>query len=614
MCGFTGYINKGKKEEKNKIIKAMADSIKHRGPDGEGYYVDDEIAMGFRRLSIIDLKGGDQPLYNEDKSLVINFNGEIYNFKEIKEDLIKKGHIFKTKCDTEVIVHGYEEYGHDIVKKLRGMFGFVIWDNNKKELFGARDPFGIKPFYYYKKNDVFMYSSEIKSFLHNPLFDKELNKKSLKNYLVFQYDALNETFFKNVYKLDPGHYIVYKDGKVTINKYFDIKYKNDIENLEEIVDGINDIMENSIKYHQISDVEVGSFLSSGVDSSYIVSNAKPEKTYTVGFEGEGGFNEIKDAQELSKILGIKNKSELITPDMFFDAVPKVQYYSDEPHANLSAVPLYYLARLAAKDVKVVLSGEGADELFGGYSLYNVPKEYEKYNKLPFFIRRFLRAIVTPLPNFKGRHFLINGGSKLIDSYIGQAYIMNNKEANKLLKDDYKSDLKYQDITKDTYSKVKDKDELLKKMYLDMHFWLPYDILLKADKMTMASSLELRVPFLDKEVFEYSTHIGIPYIVNNHVTKYAFRKAASKMVPQEWSQRPKLGFLVPLRNWLREDKYYNKVKEVFNREYADEFFNVKSINKLLDEHYKGKWNNARKIYTIYTFLIWYGIYFKGEKYE
>ena len=612
MCGFTGYIHKSK--DKDKIIKKMADSIKHRGPDGEGFYVDDDIAMGFRRLSIIDLKGGDQPLFNEDKSLVINFNGEIYNFQEIKEELIKKGHVFKTKCDTEVIVHGYEEYGYDIVKKLRGMFGFVIWDNKKKEFFGARDPFGIKPFYYYKKDDVFMYSSEIKSFLSNPLFEKELNKESLKNYLVFQYDALNETFFKNVYKLDPGHYMTYKDGKIEIKRYFEIEYKNDIQDLDKIVDGINDIMANSIKYHQISDVEVGSFLSSGVDSSYIVSNAKPEKTYTVGFEGEGGFNEIKDAEDLSKLLGIKNKSELITPEMFFEAVPKVQYYSDEPHANLSAVPLYYLAKLAAKDVKVVLSGEGADELFGGYSLYNVPKEYERYNKVPFFIRRILRAIVTPLPNFKGRHFLITGGSKLQDSYIGQAYIMNNKEANSLLKKEYQSNIRYQDLTKDTYNKVKDKKELLKKMYLDMHFWLPYDILLKADKMTMASSLELRVPFLDKEVFEYSTHIGIPYIVNNHVTKYAFRKAASKMVPQEWSQRPKLGFLVPFRNWLHEDKYYNMVKEVFNRDYASEFFDVPKINKMLDEHHKNKWNNARKIYTIYTFLVWYGIYFKGEKYE
>ena len=612
MCGFTGYIHKSK--DKDKIIKKMADSIKHRGPDGEGFYVDDDIAMGFRRLSIIDLKGGDQPLFNEDKSLVINFNGEIYNFQEIKEELIKKGHIFKTKCGTEVIVHGYEEYGYDIVKKLRGMFGFVIWDNKKKELFGARDPFGIKPFYYYKKDDVFMYSSEIKSFLENPLFEKELNKESLKNYLVFQYDALHETFFKNVFKLDPGHYLTYKDGKVETYKYFNIEYKNDINDLDTITKGINEIMENSIKYHQISDVEVGSFLSSGVDSSYIVSNAKPEKTYTVGFEGEGGFNEIKDAEDLSKLLGIKNKSELITPEMFFDAVPKVQYYSDEPHANLSAVPLYYLAKLAAKDVKVVLSGEGADELFGGYSLYNVPKEYEKYNKIPFFIRRFLRAVVTPLPNFKGRHFLINGGSKLQDSYIGQAYIMDNKEANSLLKKEYKSDIKYQDITKKAYAEVKNKKDLLKKMYLDMNFWLPYDILLKADKMTMASSLELRVPFLDKEVFEYSTHIGIPYIVNNHVTKYAFRKAASEMVPKEWSQRPKLGFLVPFRNWLHEDKYYNIVKEVFNRDYASEFFEVDKINALLDEHHHNKWNNARKIYTIYTFLVWYGIYFKGEKYE
>lgn len=612
MCGFTGYIHKSK--DKDKIIKNMADSIKHRGPDGEGFYVDDDIAMGFRRLSIIDLKGGDQPLFNEDKSLVINFNGEIYNFQELREELVKKGHIFKTKVDTEVIIHGYEEYGYDVVKKLRGMFGFVIWDKNKKELFGARDPFGIKPFYYYKKKDVFMYSSEIKSFLHNPLFEKELNKESLKNYLVFQYDALNETFFKNVFKLDPGHYLIYKDGRVKTYKYFNIEYKNDINDLDKITKGINEIMADSIKHHQISDVEVGSFLSSGVDSSYIVSNAKPEKTYTVGFEGEGGFNEIKDAEDLSKILGIKNKSELITPEMFFDAVPKVQYYSDEPHANLSAVPLYYLAKLAAKDVKVVLSGEGADELFGGYSLYNVPKEYEKYNKVPFFIRRFLKTIVTPLPNFKGRHFLINGGSKLEDSYIGQAYIMSNKEANNLLKPEYKSDIKYQDITKKAYSEVKNKKDLLKKMYLDMHFWLPYDILLKADKMTMASSLELRVPFLDKEVFEYSTHIGVPYIVNNHVTKYAFRKAASEMVPKEWSQRPKLGFLVPFRNWLHEDKYYNIVKEVFNREYASEFFEVNKINALLDEHHHNKWNNARKIYTIYTFLVWYGIYFKGEKYE
>ena len=610
MCGFTGFISK--KNKKEKIIKEMNDTIIHRGPDDEGYYVDSDIALGFRRLSIIDLKGGEQPIYNENKDLVINFNGEIYNFLELKEELIKCGHKFKSKTDTEVIIHGYEEYGYDVVKKLRGMFSFVIWDIKNKKLFGARDPFGIKPFYYYKKDDKFIFGSEIKSFIKCPDFEKKLNKKILKNYLVFQYSPLEETFFENTYKLMPGYYFVYENGNFEKTKYFEIEYKNDNNNIDEIVDGINNIMKDSIEHHKISDVEVGSFLSSGVDSSYIVSNANVNRTYTVGFEGEGGFNEINDAKDLSNLLGIENTNQLITPEMFFDAVPKVQYYSDEPHANLSAVPLYYLAKLAAKDVKVVLSGEGADELFGGYFLYDTPKEYEKYNKIPFGIRKIIKNLVVHFPNFKGKHFLIQGGSSINDSYIGQAFIMDNDEANSLLKDEYKSDLKYQDITKDKYNDVKNKDDVLKKMYLDMNFWLPSDILLKADKMTMASSLELRVPFLDKEVFEYSTHIGVPYIVNNHVTKYAFRKAASKTVPKEWSTRPKLGFLVPFKNWLKEDKYYNIVKNVFNKDYVDEFFNREKINKLLDDHYNGKWNNARKIYTIYTFLVWYAIYFGEEK--
>ena len=610
MCGFTGFISK--KNKKEKIIKEMNDTIIHRGPDDEGYYVDSDIALGFRRLSIIDLKGGEQPIYNENKDLVINFNGEIYNFLELKEELIKCGHKFKSKTDTEVIIHGYEEYGYDVVKKLRGMFSFVIWDIKNKKLFGARDPFGIKPFYYYKKDDKFIFGSEIKSFIKCPDFEKKLNKKILKNYLVFQYSPLEETFFENTYKLMPGYYFVYENGNFEKTKYFEIEYKNDNNNIDEIVDGINNIMKDSIEHHKISDVEVGSFLSSGVDSSYIVSNANVNRTYTVGFEGEGGFNEINDAKDLSNLLGIENTNQLITPEMFFDAVPKVQYYSDEPHANLSAVPLYYLAKLAAKDVKVVLSGEGADELFGGYFLYDTPKEYEKYNKIPFGIRKIIKNLIVHFPNFKGKHFLIQGGSSINDSYIGQAFIMDNDEANSLLKDEYKSDLKYQDITKDKYNDVKNKDDVLKKMYLDMNFWLPSDILLKADKMTMASSLELRVPFLDKEVFEYSTHIGVPYIVNNHVTKYAFRKAASKTVPKEWSTRPKLGFLVPFKNWLKEDKYYNIVKNVFNKDYVDEFFNKEKINKLLDDHYNGKWNNARKIYTIYTFLVWYAIYFGEEK--
>lgn len=610
MCGIVGYIDKKDKKLKEKIIKNMSDVIAHRGPDGEGFYVDDTIAMGFRRLSIIDLSNGDQPLYNEDKSLVINFNGEIYNYLELREELKKKGHIFKTNSDTEVIIHGYEEYGEKVLDKLRGMFGFVIWDSKNKELFGARDPYGIKPFYYYKNESLFIYGSEIKSFLAHPDFKKELNNNSLKSYLTFQYSPLNETFFKNVYKLDPGHFIKVKDGNIDISKYYDITYQNGSDSLDKTIDNINNVMKDSINHHKISDVEVGAFLSSGVDSSYIVTNANVDKTFTVGFKNDG-FDETTDAKDLCKILKMKNKSEIITSDMFFDILPSVQYYSDEPHANLSAVPLYYLAKMASKEVKVVLSGEGADELFGGYAEYNIADEYQKYSKVPMFIRKPLALLAKKLPNMKGRHFLIKGGSSLLDSYIGQAFIMDNDEANDLLTDKYKTNIKYQDLTKKYYNQVKDKDEVLKKMYLDMKFWLPYDILLKADKMTMANSLELRVPFLDKEVYKVSEKIPVKYIVNNHVTKYAFREAANKSVPEEWAKRKKLGFLVPFKKWILEDRYYNKVKEIFEEEWVKEFFNQDKILKLLQDHYEGKWNNARKVYTIYCFLIWYKVYFRNE---
>ncbi|MCQ2522783.1 MAG: asparagine synthase (glutamine-hydrolyzing) [Lachnospiraceae bacterium] len=611
MCGFAGFVDNMPVSQKDKVIREMADTIIHRGPDGEGYFTDDKVAMGFRRLSIIDLSLGNQPLFNEDESLVINFNGEIYNYKEIREELVSKGHVFKTNSDTEVIIHGFEEYGTDIVEKLRGMFGFVIWNRKTNELFGARDPFGIKPFYYYDTPELFMYGSEIKSFLPHPGFKKELNKKALKTYLMFQYSVPTESFFEHVYKLNPGHFFVYKDGKMDIHQYFKIEYRNNDDTLEEAVDKINNIMKESIEYHKISDVEVGSFLSSGVDSSYIVANANVDKAFTVGFAGNitaPGFNEIADAKGLCDILGMKHQQKDITPEMFFDILPTVQYHSDEPHANLSAVPLYYLANMARKEVKVVLSGEGADELFGGYYEYETPKEYEKYMKLPYGFRRFMKGVAEKMPKMKGRHFLIRAGSKLEESYIGQAFIMNNEEADLLLKPEYKEGKKYQQVTRPIYDEVSDKPELLQKMYMDMHLWMPYDILLKADKMTMANSLELRVPFLDKEVFKVSEQIPLKYIIHDYTTKYAFRMAADKTIPEEWSKRKKLGFLVPFKDWIKEEKWYAQVKEMFEKDFVDEFFNKEELMHLLEEHKSGRWNNGRKIYTVYAFLIWYEIYF------
>lgn len=607
MCGFVGFVDKRKKKEKEDIIKKMADIIKHRGPDSDGYFTDDSVALGFRRLAIIDLKGGTQPIYNENKDKVIVFNGEIYNYQDIRKELVDKGYKFSTKTDTEVILHGYEEYGEKVLDKLRGMFAFVIYDLKSKEVFGARDFFGIKPLYYGKFGDTLMFGSEIKSFLAHPDFKKELNKEALKPYLTFQYSCLNETFFKNVFKLDPGHYFKYKDGNLEIKKYYDIVYNNKNESLDKVVDTINDTMKDSIEYHKISDVEVGSFLSSGVDSSYIVSCADVDKSYTVGFKNDG-FDECEPARDLSKILKKKHRDEIITSDMFFDILSTVQYHSDEPHANLSAVPLYFLSKMAREDVKVVLSGEGADELFGGYGEYYESDIVTKYKKIPYGIRHGLAVIAKKFPKMKGRNFLVRNGMPLYDHYIGQAFIMDNEEANDILTSKYKSDITYQSIVKDTWEEVKDKPLVIQKMYMDMKFWLPYDILLKADKMTMANSLELRVPFLDKEVFKMASTVPIDYLVHGNQTKYAFRQAANKKIPSEWAKRKKLGFLVPFREWIKEEKYYNKVREMFSENFVKDFFEQDKILKLLDDHYNGISNNGRKIYTIYSFLIWYKVYF------
>lgn len=607
MCGFVGFYSKKVKEKEN-VIKQMSDMIIHRGPDSEGFYTNDYIAFGFRRLSIIDLSEGSQPISNEDDTKVIMFNGEIYNYQEIREDLLSKGHIFKTHTDTEVILHGYEEYGYEILQKLRGMFAFVIWDDDKKELFGARDHFGIKPFYYYFDNDEFLFGSEIKAFLKFPNFNKKVNKEALKHYLVFQYSVLDETFFKNVFKLRPGTFFVLKDNELKIDRYFEISYGEE-ENLtlDNAVKMIEDEMESSVKYHKIADVEVGAFLSGGVDSSYVVATAVPDKTFSVGFENDG-FDETVYAKELSDKLEIKNYSKIISKDEFFDAIPKVQYYSDEPHANLSSVALFHLSSLAKQYVKVVLSGEGADELFAGYNEYEELPIFKLYSMLPFGLREKLYLKNKDKKHFRGKTIITKCGQRVEDRYIGQAKIMSDEEANYILTDKYKNNTTYRELTSKYYDKVTNKDDITKRLYLDMNMWIVDDILLKADKMTMANSLELRVPILDKEMWNLSRRIPTKHKVKGKITKYAFRLAAEKKIPLDWANRRKAGFLVPFIHWIREEKYYNRVKEQFNKPFAGEFFDKDKINNLLEKHYKKESNEGRKIYTIYTFLLWYEEYF------
>jgi len=612
MCGFVGIIDNKKETEKKKIIKKMADRIIHRGPDSDGYFVDNNMALGFRRLSIIDLDGGSQPIYNEKKDIVMVFNGEIYNYKTLREDLISKNHKFKTNTDSEVIVHGYEEYGEEIFNKLRGMFATLIYDIKNKKIVGARDHFGIKPFYYYKKDGMYLFGSEIKSFLEHPDFKKEVNKKALKMYLVFQYSIYEETFFKNVYKLKPGHYFVIKDNKMKITRYFEPTFEKTNNSYQEYRKDIKEALEESIHAYQISsDVEVGSYLSGGVDSSYTAAVAMPDKTFSVGFKTEG-FDETEKAQELSKQLGIKNKRKYVTPEDFFNTLPTIQYYTDEPHANLSTVPLFFLSDLASKDVKVVLSGEGADEFFGGYPEYNDPFAVRLYSKIPSALKKPLAAIVKPLPHFPGKNTLIKYSKPFYERYIGHAFVMDEKEANQILCNDLKDKVTLKDILYPYYEKVKHKDELTKKMYFDFHFWLPQDILLKADKMSMAHSLELRVPLLDQELFKHSKVVPSKYMVKDKQTKYMFRDIALEKLPEDWAKRRKLGFPVPFSKWIKEEKFYKQVKEYFNKSYVDEFFDKEFINKLLEDHYAGKTNNGRKIYNIFIFLIWYKVYFEDQK--
>lgn len=607
MCGIVGFIDKTNKNKKEQIINNMMDKIEHRGPDSKGSFVDDVAALGFRRLSIIDLKGGDQPIYNEKGNLVITFNGEIYNFQELRKDLEAKKHVFKTNTDTEVIVHGYEEYGKDIVKKLRGMFAFVIYNKDTKELFGARDHFGIKPFYYYKQDNLFMYGSEIKSFLAHPDFKKELNKEALKPYLTFQFSALEETFFKNVFKLRPGHYFTYKDNKLSIKEYYEVKFEEENKSIDEFSNEIEDVVEKSVECHKISDVKVGAFLSGGVDSSYIVSTLMPDKTFSVGFAREH-FNEIDQAKGLSDLLNIENVNKVITPDEFFESLDKVVYYSDEPHANLSAVPLYFLSKMTKDYVTVVLSGEGADELFGGYECYAVNKTDRMYRKVPKCIRHTLGKIAFNRPWFHGRKFLVKNGLSVEEYYTGSAFIFNENEKKKVLNPEYQVGKDFREVTKPIFDKAKGLDEITKMQYLDMNLWLVDDILLKADKMTMASSLELRVPFLDRIVMDTARTIPTRYKITDDTTKYVFRKCAYKKLPEEWAKRPKWGFPVPFQYWIKEDKYYNKVKEVFESDYTKEFFNQEELLKMLEDHRNNKKPNARKIYTMYIFLLWYKKYF------
>nr|WP_122012934.1 asparagine synthase (glutamine-hydrolyzing) [Maliibacterium massiliense] len=607
MCGFTGYFSPNGGD--HDIVAKMMGEITHRGPDSSGVHVDDAAALGFRRLSIIDLSAdGDQPLYNEDKSLVLVYNGEIYNYRQLRAELEEAGHVFATKTDSEVLLHGYEQWGEDMVSRLRGMFAFCIWNRAEEKAFFARDYFGIKPLYYACFGTDFVFGSEIKAMLQHPMAERRLNPAALESYLSFQYSVLPETFFEGVYRLPPAHMMTWQKGVATVRRYWEPTFDPQQDmTFEEAVKSIDDVMADSIAAHKISDTEVGCFLSSGIDSSYIASASKCDKTFTVGFSNEQ-YNEISYAKDLSKYIGVNNYSKVITPEEYWAVLPTIQYHMDEPHADPSAVALYFVSQIASQQVKVVLSGEGADELFGGYNIYHEPADLAPITRLPMFLRKFLGACARHIPfRIKGKNYLIRGSMPLEERFIGNAHMFDVKERNRLLKHPVGAPSPQQ-LTRPFYDKVQDYDEVTRMQYIDMNFWLWGDILLKADRMSMAHSLELRVPYLDREVARVAAQIPTKYRVNRQNTKVALRASAQHCIPEASAQKKKLGFPVPIRVWLREQKYYDIVRAAFTGTAAEQYFNTDELLRLLDDHRSGHVDNSRKIWTVYSFLVWYDQYF------
>lgn len=602
MCGIAGFISPTRANAA--ALAPMLARIAHRGPDGQGTFVEGPAALGHCRLAIIDLQGGAQPLYSEDKNFVVVFNGEIYNYRELTAELTALGHTFTTRTDTEVLLHGWEQWGRELLPRLRGMFAFALWDRRAQVLFCARDMFGIKPLYYCRCADgTLLFASEIKAFLDHPSFEKQLNTAQLPLYLSCQYSPGRDTFFAGVQKLLPGHFLEFSEGIVRTTRWVQPAFLPG--DTPPAPDELEAVLRQSAEAHKIADVEVAGFLSGGVDSAYLTALARPARTYTISY-AEPKYDESFPARALARNLGLRNRVRCISPGEFWDAVPAVQYHMDEPMADAAAVALYFLNREAARDVKVVLSGEGADELFGGYNIYRDPFTARWYNRLPPWLRGGLGAAASLLPPGPGVNFLVRRGLSLEERYFGPTALLTEREKRRLLPG-YEGDGDPVCLTESSWDMTEDQDPVTRMQQVDLQLWLAGDILLKADKMSMAHSLELRVPYLDKEVFALAAALPAAAKANARMTKIALRQAAARTLPPAAAARKKLGFPVPVRDWLRQEPYTSRVRAVFSRPAAGEFFNVRLLHTMLNHHLHGG-DCWRQIWCVYSFLIWYEQFF------
>lgn len=628
MCGICGitYFDR-EKPVSERLIQRMCDVIKHRGPDDEGWHVAKGAAVGMRRLSIIDLSTGHQPICNEDGSIWIVFNGEIYNHLEVRKELQARGHKFKTKTDTEAILHAYEEYGENCPKKLNGMFGFAVLDQKKQTLFLARDRLGIKPLYYYLDAGKFVFGSELKSILQVENVSREIDLQALDMFMTFEYIPSPYSIFKGIRKLPPGHSLTLRNGKINIQKYWELQFDEQERDEGDVCEQLVELLQDAVKIRLMSDVPLGAFLSGGIDSSTIVALMsrvmdRPVKTFSIGFQ-EGSYNETNYAQTIARKFNTEHKEFTIQPNAL-ELTEKLIAYLDEPFGDFSIFPTYLVSKMAREFVTVVLSGDGGDELFGGYDTYIAHQMANNYQRIPKFIRnRLIRPVVNSFPPTEKKKGLINRSKRFLEGmqlpedlqHTRWMIFLQQMEKSRLYSSGMQGELNgasAYDFIRNYFRTSRTPDEINRQLYVDIKSYLVDDILVKVDRMSMAVSLEARVPFLDHRVVEFAATLPGHLKLRGKKTKYVLKKAMGQLLPHDILHRGKEGFSIPIKNWLRTD-----LKELMmdvlspDRIKNEGLFNPDYVKTLVDEHLDGVENHSHRLWAMMVFGIWQDIYLRDD---
>lgn len=625
MCGIAGFVGQeilspAQEQEFASLLDRMCRIIKHRGPDDQGMMIKGAVALGMRRLSIIDLKGGHQPISNETADVTVVFNGEIYNFRELQRELEARGHKFQTHSDTETIVHAYEEYGAACVTQLRGMFALALWDARERSLFLARDRVGKKPLYYtLTKQGTLVFGSELKSLLQHPEVSREVNPAALDAYLTFGYVPDPLSIYQGIYKLAPGHHLTFKDGALKIEQYWDFSYSamdsdGKGATAEDYLEELRALLDEAVRIRLVSDVPLGAFLSGGVDSSAVVglmsrNMSQPVKTFSIGFH-EDSFNELKYARIAARHFGTDHQEFIVTPDIC-EIVDELAWHFDEPFADSSAIPTYMVSKLARQYVTVALSGDGGDELFGGYTRYVTDHKRSRFARLPRALRQqLMRPLSERLPHGAwGRNYLYNVALEPLARYLDSVSVFTGLNKRSLYTKDFQAQLGLSDAAAlygfdDYAARVESRDALDALLYIDSKTYLPGDILTKVDRMSMAVSLEARAPLLDHKLIEFVTRIPAHLKMKGDETKHIFKRAISDLVPPEILERPKQGFGVPIQQWIN-DQLRGRIRETLTGARAQSRGHIEPryVELLLDEHERQRRDHSTQLWALFMLELW-----------